>query len=95
MELDNESDFNKLEMELNSNEAIKDKLLIKKGEKLNPKIIIYGVNQKLNDDELINSIVAQNDLNEQNEIKLLFKMNNNKGKNVVMSCHHTTFNKIL
>lgn len=49
----------------------------------------------MNDEELINSIVAQNDLGEQNEIKILFKMANNKGKNVIISCHHSTFNKIL
>lgn len=40
MELDNENDFNKLEMELNSNEEIKDKLIIKKGENLHPKIMV-------------------------------------------------------
>lgn len=82
-------------MEINTSEELKDKLTVKKGEKLHPKMIIYNVTQELEDEELVNCIVAQTDIGDEGEVKVLFKMKSNKGKNIVISFHHSAFNKLL
>lgn len=95
MEMDTQSDYDKLEMDIQSNEELKDKYIVKKVEKMNSKMIIYSVTQDLEDEELINCITAQNGLGEGNEVKIMFNMKANRGTNIVISCHHTAFNKLL
>lgn len=60
-----------------------------------PKMIVYNVTQELEDEELANYITAQNGIGEEGEVKILFKMKANRGNNILFSCHHSAFNKLL
>lgn len=57
---------------------------------MRPKIIIYGVNE-----EIITSLMAQNNFPENPNLKFEFKMKNVKGCNVVLSLNHEAFHYIM
>lgn len=92
MELNNAKDYEKLENELATNGNLKENYTIKKGEKLKPKIIIYGMQQDLTNDEIINCIRLQNDIPEETYLKFEFKMNTQNGTNVVICTGPEVFN---
>lgn len=85
----------KIEVELQRNNLLKDNFKIKRGEKMRPKIIIYGVNEDLKEDELLSSLIMQNNFPENSELKYEFKMKNIRGSNIVLSLHHDAFNYIM
>lgn len=95
MELDSQGDYEKLEMELQVNENLKDRLTVKKSEKTNPKMIIYNISPDINDEELVYCIKTQNNIDESADIKVDFKMRSERGHNTIISCHHTVFNSII
>lgn len=64
MEVNSIKDFKKLELEVNTNELLRENFTIKKGAKLKPKIIIYGINEDITDEEVIMGLEAQNEIPE-------------------------------
>lgn len=79
MELANVTDYDKLEIEILSNENLRENFTIKKAAKLKPKVIIYDVSGELDDDEIITGIEAQNELPDESELKIEFSMKGRRG----------------
>lgn len=82
-------------MEVKTNILLKDNFVIKKGEKLRPKIIIYGLKEELKEEEVMNSLVSQNNLPPDAELKYEFRMKNVKGYNAVVSMNPEAFKHII
>lgn len=60
MELKTQADYDKLETGLNTNENLKEKVKVKKAEKLKPRVIIYNVDETLENDKIAECLHAQN-----------------------------------
>lgn len=85
LQVANQADFDKLEVEMNTNEKLKENYTIRKGSKLRPRLIIYDVNPDLTHEEIVNGINSQNDLQEISNSKIEFKLKGRKGTNVIIS----------
>lgn len=53
MEVGSLKDYEKLEVEVQTNESLRDNFTIRKGAKLKPKVIIHSVNEKLEAEEIV------------------------------------------
>lgn len=95
LELDSNVVYDKLEVEILTNENLRENFTIKKATKLKPKIIICGVHEELDADEIVTSLAAQNDLPEDTEFKIEFTMKGKRGKNVIISLNTEAFNQII
>lgn len=95
LEVANQADFDKLQVEINKNEKLKENYTIRKGSKLRPRLIIYDVNPDLTDEEIVNEINSQNDLQEISDCKIEFKLKGRKGTNVIISLKPSVFNNLL
>lgn len=95
MELDNNVDYDKLEVEILTNENLRENYTIKKTTKLKPKIIVYDVHDELDDDEIVTSIAAQNDLPMDTEIKIEFSMKGKRGRNIIISLNPEPFKQLI
>lgn len=71
MELSSENYYEKYETEVITNENLK-KIYCKESLEKRPKIITYGVNQELSDEEIGGCIEAQNEVPEESEVKVGF-----------------------
>lgn len=88
MELSSNSDYDKLAVEINTNDNLRVNYTIRKAAKLNPKIIIYDLPVELENDEIITSIEAQGS-------KIEFTMKSKRGKHVIVSLEPEPFNQII
>lgn len=74
---------------------MRENFTIRKAAKIKPKIIIYDVNEEIDDEEIINGMDAQNDLPDDSELKIEFNMKGKKGENVVVSMKPEAFNQLI
>ncbi|GBM01868.1 Zinc finger protein 112 [Araneus ventricosus] len=88
-------DVDILKREFETNESLKKDYAFKQMPRLNPKIILYGIEEHLTNEEIIANLKAQNDDLEKSTIILDFIMNTEKGKNVTISTDSKTFQKII
>lgn len=95
MELTNDTDYNKLALEIDSNDNLRENYIIKKAEKLRPKIIVYNLQSELEDEEISNCLEAQNDLLKESNCKIEFIMKSTRGKNAIISLEPESFNQII
>lgn len=92
MELENKTDYDKLEIEIMSNENLRESYTVKKAAKQKPKIVLYDVSEELDETDIINRLVSQNELPEDSEFKVEFTMKGKRGRNVVISSKPEAFN---
>lgn len=77
MELTNDTDYNKLTMEIDSNDNLRENYIIKKAKKkIKPKVIIYDLEEELEDDEIVTCLEAQNELLRDAKCKIEFTIKN-------------------
>lgn len=74
MEVTSKEDCERLKLEIQKNEQLKYKYTIRKSEKLRPKIVIYGIDDKLENEEIIHSLQSQNVILSDAQIKTEFHM---------------------
>lgn len=95
MGLNNDTDYNKLALDIDSNDNLRENYVIKKAEKLRPKIIVYTLQSELEDEEIINCLEAQNGILKESNCKLEFIMKSSRGKNAIIALESESFNQII
>lgn len=95
MELENKMDYDKLEIELISNENLGENYTIRKAAKLIPRIIIYDISDELDEEDIVTGIGLQKDLPDEPELKIEFFMKGKIGKNVILSLKPEAFNYLI
>lgn len=94
MEVNTKEKFKKkLEKELNANEKLKGKFSIKKLDKIRPKILIYGTNEKANDKKLVKSLESQNEAFNEAKAKDEFRMKTLRGENTILNLEPNPFHR--
>lgn len=94
MELSSNSDYDKLAVEIDTNDNLRENYIIRKAAKLNPKIIIYDLPEELDNEEITTSVEMQNDLRETG-CKIEFNMKSKRGKHVILSLEPESFKEII
>lgn len=95
VDVNTKADYEKLETELNTNEVLKEKIKIRKAEKLKPRVIIYNVGENLENDELLECLASQNDPLIAGVFNIEFKMKSRMGTNVIISTEPNVFQEVI
>ncbi|GBM23718.1 hypothetical protein AVEN_257630-1 [Araneus ventricosus] len=90
---DTERDVDILKREFETNESLKKDYAFKQLARLNSKIILYGIEEHLTNEEVVANLKAQNDDSEKSTITLDFIMNTKKGTNVIISTDPKPFRR--
>lgn len=62
---------------------------------MRPKVILYGLDEKLPNEEVIQSLESQNDTLKDAEMKLEFRMKTRDCYNTIISVNPEAFNKVM
>ncbi|GBM73758.1 hypothetical protein AVEN_553-1 [Araneus ventricosus] len=92
---DIKSDVDILKRKFKTNGSLKKDYAFKQMPRLNPKIILHGIEEHLTNEEVIANLKAQNDDLKKSANTLDFIMNTKKGKSVIISSDPKTFEKII
>lgn len=85
MEVSSKEEFQILELEVNNNETVRDNFIMRKTEKIQTKIIVYGIKNNLGNDEIIESLEYQNKALKGTYLKAEFRMKTQRGADIIMS----------
>ncbi|GBL86980.1 hypothetical protein AVEN_218703-1 [Araneus ventricosus] len=94
IECGNEENLNKIKEEVESNELLKDEVAIRSPVKVNPKIIIYRVDDDLNPEVAIEALKEQNEELQNGDLKHEHIMKTPRGNNWILSIDPESFQKI-
>lgn len=95
IEVPTQDEYDKLELEVQSNLVLKDKFKIRKAEKIKPEIIVYGLDDTIPNEEVIQRLESQNDALKEAEMKVEFRMKTKNGMNTIISINAEAFRKII
>lgn len=88
-------DIDRIIEEVRSNDKLMEKYKVEKPRKRRPQIIIYGVTEELEMEELKSMIKEQNVELEEGEIQMITKFKVRGGENVILSLNGESFKKIM
>lgn len=80
LEVNSKEDVEKTNLEINTNEKLRELYIVKKGYKLIYKLILYNVINDIETESLIESIKTQNDLSDEAFVEVEFKMKSQLAK---------------
>lgn len=85
MGMNTKEEYEKFENEKNSKETLKANFTVKTAEKAMSEIIIYGTDEKTDNQNLVKSLESQNEANTDAKIKVKFRMKTQWGEKTIRS----------
>ncbi|GBN95971.1 hypothetical protein AVEN_166248-1 [Araneus ventricosus] len=90
-----EDEIDKLRAEVESNENLREDIVIRRPIKVRPNLIIYRVEEDLDIEESIVNLRDQNEELKEGDLKHEYIMKTNKGNHWIVSIYPETFQKII